>query len=76
MTEELLTNILAYILAITIVIALIMYAIYLMIYIIKTENMRQKHITTLNEHDKSVILDYKNTFWSLKKKAKRKNENM
>lgn len=36
--------------------------------------MKQNYIKTLNEHDKSVVLDYKNTYYT-PKKHKKNHEN-
>lgn len=53
---------------------LIAYLMYLLVYYIKTDKMQQDHIKQLNEHDKAVIMDYKNCHWTLKKRKQAKNE--
>lgn len=60
--------------AILLIACLITWLFYVLIYQIKTEKMQQDHIKQLNEHDKAVIMDYKNCHWTLKKKKQPKNE--
>lgn len=67
-------DIMGTILAIALITFLITYLICLLIYMIKTDKMQQDHIEQLNEHDKAVIMDYKNCHWTLKKRKQPKNE--
>lgn len=73
--EKIVVDILSTIFGTLILIAMGLYLIYIAIYVIKTDKLRQDHIKTLNEHDKSVIMDYKNTFWSIKKHDSNNNPN-
>lgn len=73
--EEIVSNILTTISASLTLALIVLYGIYLIIYILKTNKLRQEYIKTLNEHDKSVVMDYKNTFWSLKDAKKHNKSN-
>lgn len=54
-------------------IGLLILGLLSMYWTIKTENIRQEYIKTLNEHDKAVILDYQNSKYTIKR---RKRNNM
>ena len=76
MTEEQfnsIANILGTICAILFVIAMILGCIYLFIYCGKTDKMKQDYIKSLDEHDKSIIATYKNTYWTWRKKSNDKD---
>lgn len=53
-------NILAFIILIITLVALVITCILACVYAEKTAKMREDHIKTLNEHDKAVIMTYKN----------------
>lgn len=60
--------------AILLIIFAVLFCLYMIIYAIKTEKMQQDYIKQLNEHDKSVIMDYKNCHFTLKNKKNKNNE--
>lgn len=59
-------------LAIAVVIAFIIFGIICIIWCNKTDELKKQYIKTLNEHDKSVIMDYKNTYYSFKRRKEHK----
>lgn len=73
-TTHQIAEIMGTIMAIGLIVFLILFAVYAVIYMIKTEKMQQEHIKQLNEHDKAVIMDYKNCHWTLKKKKQKTKE--
>lgn len=67
---ELIGGIIGITLGISFCIAIVIGLILAIISDIKTWKMRKELIDSMNDHDKSVIMTYKNTQWTFKKKQK------